>query len=44
MIKDATGFTLNSVKDVPETPEPSGDEILALESVDPEGVRFSEFY
>jgi len=44
MIKDATDFTLNSVEDVPETPEPTGDEILALESVDPEGVRFSEFY
>ncbi len=44
MIKDATGFALNSVENVPETPEPSSDEIFALESVDPEGVRFREFF
>ena len=43
MIRDATGFEVAPTEEVPETPEPSAEEIATLESVDPDGVRFREF-
>lgn len=43
VLQDATGFHINLSHEIPETSEPSPEEILTLESVDPEGVHFREF-
>jgi glutaconate CoA-transferase subunit B len=43
MVQNATGFHVNVLSKIPETAEPSPEELLALESVDPDGVHFSEF-
>ena len=42
-VQDATGFRIGPLENVPETSEPSSQEILVLESVDPDGIRFREF-
>lgn len=38
-----TGFPLDLSGPVPSTPPPTAEELAALDEVDPEGVRFSEF-
>ncbi|MEE9275940.1 MAG: CoA-transferase [bacterium] len=42
-VRAATGFDPGPCEEAPETPEPTDAERAALESVDPEGVRFLEF-
>lgn len=42
-IRAATGFDPGPCEDVPETPEPTEDEIAALDLIDPDGVRVREF-
>ncbi len=42
-VRAATGFDPGPCEDVPETLEPSEEELSALEAADPEGVRFREF-
>ena len=38
-----TGFDLKRPSNVAQTPAPSAEELSALEELDPDGVRFSEF-
>ena len=42
-VVEETGFDLHCPSVVAQTPAPSGDELNALEKLDPDGVRFSEF-
>lgn len=39
----ATGFPLDLSRSIGPTPPPTPEELRALEKLDPEGVRFSEF-
>lgn len=42
-VVEKTGFDLQNPAIMSQTPPPSADEIEALEELDPDGVRFSEF-
>lgn len=42
-VVEETGFDLHCPSVVAQTPSPSVDELNALEELDPDGVRFSEF-
>ncbi len=42
-VVEETGFDLHCPSVVAQTPAPSVDELNALEELDPDGVRFSEF-
>jgi glutaconate CoA-transferase subunit B len=42
-VAERTGFLLDLTREVPETAPPSTEERAALEDLDPEGVRYSEF-
>jgi glutaconate CoA-transferase subunit B len=38
-LRPATGFPLTVNQDIPRTPVPTGDELRALQEIDPEGTR-----
>ncbi len=42
-VAERTGFSLDLSGDIPETLPPADEELAALEELDPEGVRYSEF-
>ncbi len=42
-VAERTGFALDISGAIPETPPPIAEELAALEALDPEGVRYSEF-
>ena len=42
-VVEKTGFDLQNPAIMSQTPPPSADELEALEELDPDGVRFSEF-
>lgn len=42
-VAEQTGFLLNLSGQVAETPSPTEDELAALNGIDPDGVRYSEF-
>lgn len=42
-VAERTGFPLDLSGEIPETAPPAAEELSALEALDPEGVRYSEF-